>query len=529
MKTVYTILFLVLCTITLKANTSEVKSTNEKVDFFEWYQNPHIIDDKVIKVNNNLIWQNSPILQQYDDPRKLYLKSAKQYCKKLTIRTKTNTYRNFRLPTKNEADQLVNYVDLLNKHSKYGSYKGGSGMVDFFATKGDEKNGLKMREYQPDYSYTKNNYSWYSGSRMSILKTVAICVQKTKHSGYNIQNLVKEYLKKDKKNIVNRKFKSVKPTKPRYTKVKRLLKGEFEKTIKFTNRIKEYEQTVKEKNKLKDTNYQEELLRWKKEKKEFEEEKQKELSESNLNKHYTKALKKAFHIKYGRPILKDIKYDADKEIFTIRISSFRNNFKGEVTIPIKLNKAKKFKSILSEQFFIPTVQIKVSNNNIQLIGIKELKDSVLFWIKDEYRKISNNRRELKKFISKYKDSKYVNLMQEAESKFNTLEKEYQRWLKEEDRKQKKRWKRENEQKERQKKIREAHYTKKYVGDKVCKDGNMAILLSITITAYVEKVNGNSIQLRISDTEGTSPHMNGVTLHRNTLIWDNYSDWYKCNH
>ncbi len=58
---------------------------------------------------------------------------------------------------------------------------------------------------------------------------------------------------------------------------------------------------------------------------------------------------------------------------------------------------------------------------------------------------------------------------------------------------------------------------------------MALFLSITITAYVENVSGDNIQLRIADTEGTTPNVKGVSLYKNTLIWDDYTNWYKCDY
>ena len=76
-------------------------------------------------------------------------------------------------------------------------------------------------------------------------------------------------------------------------------------------------------------------------------------------------------------------------------------------------------------------------------------------------------------------------------------------------------------------LRKAYMARKYVGEKVCKDGRVALFLNITMSAYVESVRGDSIQLRIVDTEGTTPNYKGVSLYPNKIIWDKYYEWRKC--
>jgi|GEM_PF-2198022 len=72
------------------------------------------------------------------------------------------------------------------------------------------------------------------------------------------------------------------------------------------------------------------------------------------------------------------------------------------------------------------------------------------------------------------------------------------------------------------------YGKKYVGQKVCIRGKTALgLISAKVTAYVERVSGSRIQLRITDTS-TSVNYKGTPLKQNTIIWDNHSNWGTCN-
>jgi hypothetical protein len=113
---------------------------------------------------------------------------------------------------------------------------------------------------------------------------------------------------------------------------------------------------------------------------------------------------------------------------------------------------------------------------------------------------------------------------------------FRNFVKEEERKsaiakqeaQERRIAREKKEKRQNQLERQQYLAGKQKGDMVCKDGRMAIFLDITIRAFVEDVEGNNIRVRIADTEGTSPFYNGVTLNKNTIIWDNYQEWRKCN-
>jgi hypothetical protein len=71
---------------------------------------------------------------------------------------------------------------------------------------------------------------------------------------------------------------------------------------------------------------------------------------------------------------------------------------------------------------------------------------------------------------------------------------------------------------------------KNIGDKVCWTGRTTgFLLGRTTesaTGFVENKSGNKIQIRIArDSYGAS--LNGVRLDKNTIIWDDYTNWKKC--
>ena len=54
------------------------------------------------------------------------------------------------------------------------------------------------------------------------------------------------------------------------------------------------------------------------------------------------------------------------------------------------------------------------------------------------------------------------------------------------------------------------------------------LIGVTISAYVESVKNDAIQIRINSTEGQSINYNGGSLYQGKVIWDKYYEWKACN-
>lgn len=78
------------------------------------------------------------------------------------------------------------------------------------------------------------------------------------------------------------------------------------------------------------------------------------------------------------------------------------------------------------------------------------------------------------------------------------------------------------------KVHGGYTKKKSVGEKVCMSGRIALgLIGVKVSAYVESVSGDRIQLRIADTEGQNPHYKDTTLRQGTIIWDDYYNWEPC--
>lgn len=359
---------------------------------------------------------------------------------------------------------------------------------------------------------------------------------------YLTSKLTEEMLKVTKKAIK-------KPKKLAHIKIKKLSQGEFEKSNDFIKRVAKYKKEIAKKNKDIDKQNEKALqeysraleaedIRYNKAKKHNQDKKV-------IKKTATAMAQKAMRMIFGDPKFSDITYNADKEFFRATLYSSSNNLKMKVDIPISISKAKKFKADLLDNKLVPVVSFRVKNNKLHfkelkiisnkakiekdLSFAKELdtpkaykgflkeypnykeKSKVKKMLQTSIEKKAYNKasslNDLKAFIKKYPHSKYT---KKAKKDIKNIEAQQKR------------------EAEAYAKKRAAYNATKRVGDKVCKDGTTAFILSITMKAFVERVNGENIQLRISDTEGTSPYYNGVRLYKNTLIWDRYNNWYKCN-
>jgi len=299
---------------------------------------------------------------------------------------------------------------------------------------------------------------------------------------------------------------------PELKKSKVVKKGEFETTSQFEDRlVKEREQTRK---------YNDDAI---KKLDIYKNNKLKELNENRKDykykdKVYLGIIKKILYIKYRYPKIDNIKYNADGEYLSARLYSVNKKYNENINIPVKIKYAKVFKELLLKVRSNPVIEFRVLNNKLIFDNVKQLNNPEFSVEKKEFYecyKINH----FHNFIKKYPNSVFVS---KAKEEINAINQKNQKKL--ESRKSA-----EISEKNNRKRKDKSYSDEKYIGDKVCKDGTTAIILPITITAYVERINGNKIQLRISDTEGTSPYYNGVTLTRNSLVWDNYYTWYRCNY
>ncbi len=484
-----------------KFTKRELKSqifTNGKIEWNSRFKNSYP------KHINGLYWEDdssSTVNETYNQ--------GKIQCKELG--------NNFRMPTIHELKKIKGYM--YNFDYRYSDVR----FMTFWSSSIMPKDsGDQLQTW---------DYNIYRGSKsrtyLTDLRQTRCVRKKNRIDRLDVISMAQAYTKKE---IRGKKLKL--STKPIPEKIPTLKKGEFEPTIVFNKRVKATKLKIKQDNKIALGNWKRTIIQEKQEYKNT----LKDLKE-NASKMLLKNILRSLHLKYGVPKIISAKYNADKEVFKVVLGSdWWGNYNKKVEVPVKLQYAKKFKAILKDKKFRPTIEFEVIRNKLIFRGIKEIKDPETFVEENEYNKaykIKNKSKsilELKSFIKKYPNSTFI---PSAKSQISYLKAKIFA-IKERERLRHETYVIEQKKKEERKarairRKQESYNSKKYVGEKVCKDGVTAIILSITITAYVEKVSGNNIQLRISDTEGTSPNMNGVTLYRDTLIWDNYSDWYKCNY
>jgi len=441
---------------------------------------------------------------------------AYRYCKNRVLNTNGIILKDFSMPS---MDQAKDYME-----AQY-------------------KNRIKVNK--PVWTYTTNaatntsaprDYAVvvYSSSTQTPIKSAKHPYPLCKHKkidfrSLSLESIANNLLKDHVKEITQEKF----TKKPEPLSYKKLTKGEFETTKAYKERVAKSRASIDEAN-------QKMMQRWEAKVKEQKENLQtnKNYIKNNKDKLYLKFLAQAMHVKYGTPKIEQVTYNADKEVFEIILGSQRAGYKEKAQVPVKMKYAKKFKELLTQKDFIPTVELEVKNGNIKVIAIQEIKDPEYLVEEDAFNTadsmidyyLEKKIIAYKNFIQTYPNS---SLKEKAQKNINILQKKLDAQIKEEKERKRlakiKREQEERERKEREQRKSNSYFEQKSVGEKVCKDGTTAFILSITISGYVERVNGDRIQIRIANTEGTNPYYNGVTLYKGTLIWDKHTTWYKCNY
>ncbi len=479
--------------------TKQVKTTNKVSGYIVWKDSLSPYPFKNIEKIGNVIWEKSVV------PGDWY--KAKKRCANLRYESDGFVIDNFRLPSLQE---------LKSRYKIRG--QGGLPCRGMWSSKSHYTFEIcSWQRGKPLYNDNKSKYNFglCVSSGHYIYKNLTI-IELANH-------LAKESLKKNQKLDL--------PKKPKVIAYKKLVKDEFETTKQFNLRVAESNKKIDQENKNS-------LIKWKSnvaEQKQKHKNRLKKLKD-NRDINYLQFLQQAVHLKYGSPKIVNVQYDADNQVFDIRLKSTIGNYNKSVKVPVKIKYAKKFKKLLTDKGFKPTIEFKVKNSHLTFLGIKEVKDPEIIVEESEYKKAYSIHNKLKSisslqvFIQTYPNSSFVPSAKERI--LDLKEKIRIEKIKENVRAEKERKRAEKSRLEAQKarkRKNDSFYSKKYRGDKVCMDGTMALFLSITITAYVENVSGDNIQLRIADTEGTTPNVKGVSLYKNTLIWDDYTNWYKCDY
>ncbi|MET0007073.1 MAG: hypothetical protein ABW109_04355 [Candidatus Thiodiazotropha sp. 6PLUC4] len=355
------------------------------------------------------------------------------------------------------------------------------------------------------------------------------------NDGKDFQLIQEKFVNRLKANKAKLQIKS-KPEEPNYQTVK-MQKDEFETTKAFKIRKAKEEAKINKENQKLEFQYKKDVTDWKKS---IIKAKEKYESDSSQSEQKLEKLKKQFdnelvdliiekiieqaENQYKNALIKSIKYNADREMFNISIRLNTSETK-KIEAPVSIKHARKFKAIMTADDFRPTFRYVFKNKILDHIIIKEVQDPEQLLVeKAEYNKAHNSKAKLNIFINKFPHSSFV---MDAQNNIEQIEQHEKEKLRKQQLAQKKR-EAEKRRAEQKRKEMEAYYKKKYRGEKVCKQGSVALgLVSVTISAYVENTNGDSIQLRIADTEGQSMNYNGTSLRQGVVIWDEYYQWKHC--
>jgi hypothetical protein len=141
-----------------------------------------------------------------------------------------------------------------------------------------------------------------------------------------------------------------KPKEPELPKEKTLKKGEFETTAMFNQRVKKEKKKLSNKIVKLDKEYRKKIDRYNQKVKKISNEYNKKVKflQDNMHKVRSIAFNKAYGYIYGKPLLKDIKYDADKQKFFAKVVSSKRDLKYNIEFEVPLTSARKTKKELAK-------------------------------------------------------------------------------------------------------------------------------------------------------------------------------------
>lgn len=316
----------------------------------------------------------------------------------------------------------------------------------------------------------------------------------------------------------------VKPAEPEPPAMPVLVKGEFETTPQFEERKAAAVKELRQSEEAAQLAYQQELRTY------YEKLEDANLlyahkiamAASSIEYLVRDAVEDAWHLLFGDPVFDSISYNADAGEFTVTVRSSRRSFLQQLSHKVPLHEAPSFKQDVLNLELVPAVDLSLSEEGlITLAGMSVTTNETLH--RDAYSDAArqNTIVAYRTFIDSYPTAAEA---EAARQKIADLQAEDERLEQE-------RLARRAAEQQRKADAHRKELAKyqafKHAGDKVCRDGRVAFFLPVTVTAYVEVVSGNRIQVRIADTQGQSINYNGVDLRQNTIIWDDYDNWKHC--
>lgn len=236
---------------------------------------------------------------------------------------------------------------------------------------------------------------------------------------------------------------------------------------------------------------------------------------------YQDALSQAVSAVLGKPYFRDLRYDADtQQMHGVVFSARMPEFARPVVFPVPLAQARSFKDDLLENKLVPQVQI---DQGLNVLAVNAVSNDKKIALDFESAKGQSTVKGYQDFMAKYPQAPQIKAAMAGIAK-----------LQEQDRlaelkRQQDAAEREKRQSAQSKAEKLAYQGRKNVGEQVCRPARLALgLVNITMRAFVERVEGERMQLRIGSTEGqASVYYNGVPLENGTLIWDRFDEWKVC--
>lgn len=567
-----------MLTLSLANNVSAQQSMN--TDTFNWdttndfaagyfdvfYDNDLFYAIPSIFTNNleNILVKNFSDLNNCQRKRPSELRNliyAKERDVKKSSRLKSPLYKNkaaignlnevsidgisgWRFPTLNEMKKSTAASDWQKKlcwdshigkkypRSDFPRYYGGPSIITF--TKGGTRNGswAVINSALQVYGGRKNK-GWENGTNTSNTATVILVREPTeieKKAFDNPRLSPVEIIKKYAKLIIERELTATKnlvkkPVLQKHLKRPDVVKDEFETSSTYEQRRLSLIRKWEDKNNAIEL-HNKDLMRQYDISLDIADQDykaQEELFSKNNYREvvYKKAVEVAIRKVLGKPYFKNLKYDADSQLMRATVFSARYpQFYRQASFFVPIKKARSFKDDLILGKIIPLV---VLDNDYNIASVEAVTNKDKIALDFVLSKNKNTVVSFNEFIAKYPSSSQAKVASKkiAQLKEQARKAELER---------KKRIEKEEKRRKAEKQAeREAYLAKKHVGDSVCKPGRVAFgLIGITISAFVERVDSNRVQLRISSTEGQSIHYNGTLLRNGNLIWDSYDEWKRCN-
>lgn len=348
------------------------------------------IASKFLKVSN-LIWQDMPENATTGN----YWKEAKYNCDNLKIENNTEIMDGFSLPSKEEIIELYQYKDLLKYASdgKYYTSSNWNGMI------GGGTYVLDFRDGKETIIKDSNKNDFYYR-----------CVKETNPYANIDVVAVANDIAQNKINKLQILYLPKEPVTAEPISVKTLSKGEFETTLDFEKRQIEEKNSIDKQNGLASQEYLVKHIAWEKQVSKLKADHDEKLKNVDYNQIYWDSYCEAFSHKYGNPRVKTAVYDADKQEFTVNITSASPLISKlsellAVKIAVPINMAKEVKNIINRHNFQPIVELSIDGDAFHVITISNLNDPnklIAEW--SSFDKSFDSQAELRHFIEQYPSS-----------------------------------------------------------------------------------------------------------------------------